>query len=703
MLAIRAASDGLRTPLPCGTSGCKYLHRVLRSTLRKKKERAEAPRVGAQYGLWGNRNDGVHALDDLKASSLESYRQLVDAITDYAIYMLDAQGHVANWNAGAQKLKGYLPEEIIGEHFSRFYTPEDIASGLPERALKTAATQGKFEAEGWRVRKDGTRFWAHVVIDPIRDPTGAVVGYAKITRDLTERKLAEQALRKSEEQFALLVQSVTDYAIYMLDPQGMISSWNAGAERIKGYRREEIIGQHFSRFYPQEARAAGEPERALETARNEGRFTAEVWRLRKSGDRFRASVVIEAIHDETGTLVGFAKITRDITERAETQRALDEAREALAQSQKMEALGQLTGGVAHDFNNLLMAISSSLTLLRKRIPEQADTLRLIDNAVQAVDRGATLTQRMLAFARRQELSIGRVHIPELLRGMTDLVQRSIGPEWPISMTIPLGLPAVKADANQLEMAILNLAVNARDATPGGGAITISAQRQTVRTHEISGLGAGHYVVLSVTDKGCGMNADTLRRATEPFFTTKDVGKGTGLGLPMVHGFAQQIGGVFMLSSQPGEGTTARLWLPQAASQAPTPGSPPINTAPPALHPLRVLAVDDDALVLMNTVALLEDLGHEVVSASNGADAIAKFNTGGFDLVVTDQAMPGMTGTELAATLTAVQSDIPIIIASGYGEGIALPTGRISRLSKPFLQVQLARAIHDACGDDSALA
>ncbi|MCW2393504.1 PAS domain S-box-containing protein [Sphingobium sp. B1D7B] len=638
----------------------------------------------------------MQASEDLRAASLESYRQLVESITDYAMCMLDRTGHITNWNAGAQKLKGFQPEDIIGVHFSRFYTAEDVEKGMPERALEIAATQGKHESEGWRLRKDGSRFWAHVVIDPVRDAHGALIGYAGITRDLTERKLAEQALRKSEEQFALLVQSVTDYAIYMLDPEGMVSSWNAGAERIKGYRKDEVLGQHFSQFYQEEDRTAGEPQRALETARSEGRFTAEGWRVRKGGERFRASVVIEALRDETGALVGFAKITRDVTEREAAQRALDEAREALGQAQKMEALGQLTGGVAHDFNNLLMAINSSLILLRRRIPEQAETQRLLDNAMQAVDRGATLTQRMLAFARRQELSIGRVHIPELLRGMTELVQRTIGPEWPVSMIIPLGLQAVKADANQLEMAILNLAVNARDAMPDGGAIIIKANRQTVRSNEISDLEAGHYVVLTVVDSGIGMDAETLRRATEPFFTTKGVGKGTGLGLPMIHGFARQIGGAFTLTSAPGKGTSAQLWLPQAAeqSQATTPAAkePPL----PPQAKCRVLAVDDDALVLMNTVALLEDLGHEVVSAVNGAHALSKFKDGGFDLVITDQAMPGMTGTDLAAAITAVQSDMPIIIASGYGEGLVLPEGQIHRLSKPFGEHQLAKAIYQAC-------
>ncbi len=629
---------------------------------------------------------------DLTTNSAERYRQLVEAITDYAIYMLDVDGHVANWNAGAQRIKGYDASDIIGQHFSLFYTPEDRAAGVPEQALRTAAQQGKFETESWRLRKDGSRFWAHVVIDPIPGADGEVIGYAKITRDLTERKLAQEALRKSEDQFSRLVLSVTDYAIYMLDPDGLVSSWNAGAQRIKGYAPDEIIGKHFSTFYTPDDQQSGQPQQALATALRDGRFAAEGWRMRKNGERFRANVLIEAIRDEGGDLIGYAKITRDITEREEAQRALDDAKIALAQAQKMEAIGQLTGGIAHDFNNLLMAIGSSLTLLRKRLPPDPQSLRLLDNASQGVDRGATLTQRMLAFARRQELSVGRVHLPELLRNMTDLVQRSIGPEWPITMTIPMGLPAATADTNQLEMAILNLVVNARDAMPSGGEISIAATRQTLGDDPSIDLPPGDYVCLSVRDHGHGMDAETLRKATEPFFTTKGIGKGTGLGLPMVHGFTQQIGGALTLESEAGAGTTARLWLPLAGAPVITPAAEP-ECAEPALRHLTILAVDDDPLVLMNTIALLEDLDHEVIGASSGTQALELFKTTDVDLVITDQAMPGMLGTELSEAILALRPAMPIIIASGYGEGMLVPPGHILRLKKTFQQSQLTRVMH----------
>jgi PAS domain S-box-containing protein len=268
----------------------------------------------------------------------ERYRVLVDAISDYAIYMLDVGGHVSSWNSGANRFKGYTEQEILGEHFSRFYTPEDQEAGKPAKALATAAEDGRFESEGWRVRKDGKRFWAHVVIDAIRDSGGQLVGFAKITRDLSERRIAEETLKKSERQFRLLIQGVTDYAIYMLNTDGTVASWNDGARRIKGYAPEEIIGQHFSRFYSDEDRAAALPEQALEIAAREGRFEREGWRVRKGGTRFFANVIIDAIHDDDGSLVGYAKITKDITEKRSAGQALERAQLELFQAQRWRRL-----------------------------------------------------------------------------------------------------------------------------------------------------------------------------------------------------------------------------------------------------------------------------------------------------------------------------------------------------------------------------
>jgi PAS domain S-box-containing protein len=494
------------------------------------------------------------------------------------------------------------------------------------------------------------------------------------------------------EQFRRLVEGVTDYAIYMLDINGRVSSWNPGAQRIKGYKPEEIIGQSFSKFYTEADRLNGEPQRALSIARSEGRFEKEALRVRKDGSQFWAHVVIDAIRDPDGQVVGFAKITRDITERVNSQRELERARELLFQSQKMEAIGQLTGGVAHDFNNLLMAVLGSLELIRKRLPQDdARLMQLLDNAELGAERGRALTQRMLAFARRQELELKPVDLNLLVGNMHELLSRSLGPLVNVEIDVPQGLAPAWTDSNQIEAAVLNLAVNARDAMPDGGAITVAA-REATPPREL-GLPAERYVSLSVRDTGTGMDADTLARAAEPFFTTKGVGKGTGLGLSMVHGLAEQSGGRLELASKPGEGTTATLWLPVAGDVATPTAKPTVESAPAESRPLVIVAVDDDPLVLMNTTAMLEDLGHTVIDALSGREALDKLSNAPLvDLVITDHAMPAMTGSQLAQEIRARWPLVPVVLATGYAE---LPPGGnedLPKLSKPFSQADLARVL-----------
>jgi PAS domain S-box-containing protein len=614
------------------------------------------------------------------------YRLLVEAVTDYAIYMLDPAGRITSWNRGARRFKGYEAEEIIGENFSRFYSKDDQLAGLPTQALRTAAQDGLFEDEGWRIRKDGSRFWAHVVIDPIHDEAGNLVGYAKITRDLTDRRRAEEDLKRSEEQFRILVQGVTDYAIYMLDPEGYVTNWNPGAERLKGYRPEEIVGQHYSQFYTEEDRSAGLPATNLEIAIKQGKLESEGWRIRKDGSRFWASVVIDPIRNEMGDLIGFAKITRDVTEKRDAQLALEQARESLFQSQKLEALGQLTGGVAHDFNNILMAIQSSLELVRKNLKSDPRSAGLIDNALQAVQRSSTLTQRMLMFARRQKLSPESIDIPTLIRGMTEMLQRSLTPAIRIETQFPLTLPPVLVDPNQLESALLNLVINARDAMPSDGKIVIAARAEDPER-----------VSLSVTDTGEGMDEETLKRAVEPFFTTKGIGKGTGLGLSMVQGFAAETGGHLAIKSKKGAGTTAEIILPvarHATGSEPSAAEQPGET-PQQLRRLAVLAVDDDPLVLLNTEAMLEDLGHKVLSATSGSEALALLAEGQqVDVIITDQAMPNMTGLQLAQMIQEEWPTVPVIIATGYAELPAGWEGTVTKISKPYLQNDLAKALND---------
>lgn len=502
------------------------------------------------------------------------------------------------------------------------------------------------------------------------------------------------------EQFRRLVEGVNDYAIYMLDPDGRVASWNAGAQRIKGYRPDDIIGRSFATFYTDADRESGEPQRALETAAREGRFEREALRVRKDGSQFWAHVIIDAIREPDGTLVGYAKITRDITERVNAQRELEKAREQLFHAQKMEAIGQLTGGVAHDFNNLLMAVLGSLELLRKRLPTDDPKLtQLLDNAELGAERGRSLIQRMLAFARRQTLELKPVDIGALLENMRELVSRTLGPHVIVAIEVPADLPMATTDANQIETAILNLAVNSRDAMPdNGGTITISAEEATPPS-ELA-LPRGRYVSLSVKDTGVGMDASTLERAAEPFFTTKGVGKGSGLGLSMVHGLAEQSGGRLSLASRPGQGTTVTLWLPASTRED---VEAEARKAPAAAAPeqagsrsLVIVAVDDDPLVLMNTTAMLEDMGHTVIDALSGPEALSKLGSADkVDLVITDHAMPAMTGSQLAQQIRERWPELPVVLATGYAE---LPAGgnqELPKLSKPFSQAELAKAVDRA--------
>lgn len=630
----------------------------------------------------------------------ERYRILLGAITDYAIYMLDAEGRVTSWNPGAERFKGYRADEIIGENFARFYTEEDRARGLPQTVLTTAAGTGRFEGEGWRVRKDGKRFWAHVVVDRIQSSDGQLLGFAKITRDLTERRAREQELRASQEQFRLLVQGVTDYAIYMLDPAGHIASWNSGAERIKGYAPEEILGTHFSRFYSAEDRAEGLPDRALETARRDGRYESEGWRIRKDGSRFWANAVVDAIYDDEGELVGFAKVTRDITERRKAQIDLEAAQEELLQSRKLEALGQLAGGIAHDFNNLLMAISGSLELIQKRLPDDPRLARLLSNAMKGAERGADLTKRVLAFARRQPMEAKVVDLPGLVHDLEGLLALSLGDEITLEITADGATPAVTVDPAQLELALLNVATNARDAMPDGGRLTVHVGPAAPQP-AIGATAPG--VCLSITDTGIGMDEATLAKAADPFFTTKGPGKGTGLGLSTIHGMLEELGGHLGLKSREGEGTTVEMWFPAAAPAAGAAAPAGQGEATRDARPgLTVIAVDDDILVLMNTVVMLEDLGHTVIEAHSGAEALEALKAQEVDLLITDQAMPKMKGTELAGAARALKPELPVILATGY---IDLPEETDLRdlptLSKPFGMRQLEAIISRTLGRSAA--
>jgi PAS domain S-box-containing protein len=630
----------------------------------------------------------------------QAAEMLIQAVVDYAIYMLDPRGYVVSWNPGARRIKGYDAEEIIGSHFSRFYTEEDRAVGVPEHALRTAAETGRFVAEAWRVRKDGTRFWAMVVIDPIRID-GELVGFAKITRDMTEQRAAHLAALESERRFRLLVQGVHDYAIFMLDTEGRVSNWNTGAQRIKGYTADEIVGQHFSRFYTPEDVAAGVPARALATARREGRYEAEGWRRRKDGSRFWASVVIDPIRDDDGELIGFGKVTRDLTERREAQLQLEQSREQLFQAQKMEALGQLTGGLAHDFNNLLTGISGSLDLLRTRVAQGrvGELDRYIGAAQGAASRAAALTHRLLAFARRQTLDPKATDANRLIEDMGELVRRTTGPAVQVRTLLHPHLWPTLCDANQLENALLNLCINARDAMPEGGQLTIETDNLVVEAHHTTELPPGDYVAVTVSDTGVGMSPDVLERAFEPFFTTKPLGQGTGLGLSMVYGFARQSDGLVRIRSELGKGTAISILLPRHQGSAEAGEELPESAeAPRTGAGETVLVVDDEPTIRMLVTEVLEDLGYSAIQAEEGPSALKALQAARrVDLLVTDVGLPGgMNGRQLAEAARMIQPKLRVLFITGYAETVALNPDHLEPgmhvLTKPFAMAVLGERI-----------
>ncbi|MDP3406705.1 response regulator [Bosea sp. (in: a-proteobacteria)] len=429
---------------------------------------------------------------------------------------------------------------------------------------------------------------------------------------------------------------------------------------------------------------------------------AELFRKTRELERLNAELerrVAERTAELEASSGQLALLNEQLEHRIEERtREREEALAQLFEAQKLDTIGQLTGGVAHDFNNLLMAALGSLNLLKKRLPLDDRDGRLLDNAIQAAERGAALTQRLLAFARRQELKPQAVDVLQIVDGIENLLQRAIGPGVRFAKQLPRQLSAVLVDSNQLELALLNLAVNARDAMPNGGVITVFAEEMTVSaTRPQPHLRPGPYVRIRVSDTGTGMDEATLAKATEPFFTTKGPGKGTGLGLSMVHGLAAQSGGTLVISSAPDEGTSVDLWLPVATEtsvQAVVIGDSPDAVIASDFMARTILVVDDDALVSMGTAAMLEDLGHTAIEVMSGAKALETLNAEpSIDLVITDHAMPGMTGAELARHIRASRPELPIILASGYAE---LPDSEglsdLRRLGKPFAQAQLAAAI-----------
>jgi PAS domain S-box-containing protein len=637
----------------------------------------------------------IHDLSKYRRSE-ERFRQVVQTAIDGMI-LIDAQGIVKLFNPACETLFGYAPDEVLGRNVSMLMPEPDRSAHDGYLRHHLATGEKRIIGIGREVmgrRKDGTVFpFALAVGSFAEDNEPMFVG---VIHDLTKYRLSQQQRRESEARLRLLVDSITDYAIFLMDPDGVVQTWNTGAQNLTGYTPEEAIGKCRDSYYTLEDRDSGSPSHALLIAAQKGRYVNEEWRRRKDGSKFWASVVISALRDADGELRGFVNITRDMSER----RQADELRDQLRQAQKMEALGQLTGGIAHDFNNLLAVIVGNLELLTDRVSDK-ESNRLIEQALRNAARGADLTRRLLAFGRQQTLKPVKVDINELIQGMLDMLQRTLGDSISIQPALELDVYMAEVDPYQLENAVLNIALNARDAMQGVGTLVIRTAATRLaepRVMPTRVAPAGDYVMIGIRDTGCGMSPDVAARVFEPFYTTKEVGKGSGLGLSMVYGFILQSGGYVELDSMPGAGTEFRLYIPALDGDR-------LSVRRPENEPGRrlVLCVDDNPDVRAMMTALLGSLGFAVLPAATAADALQELRRGlPIDLMLTDIQMPGgMSGIELADQVLAKKPGLPILFMSGSADDTLLRHTRYFGISqilpKPVRKTELAEALKKMLG------
>ena len=675
----------------------------------------------------------IMRLPQIPALSWDDCRLLVDSVQDYAIFMLDAQGHVATWNRGAEKIKGYLADEIVGKHFSAFYTEEDKLAQKPERELVEATASGRVEDEGWRLRKDGTRFWANVIITALRDEQGQLRGFAKVTRDLTERRNSEESLRRSEERLRLLISSVNDYAIYMLDPEGHVTTWNPGAEKLKGYRSEEILGRHFSAFFPEEDRLRQKPERELELARTGGRFEEEGYRVRKDGTRFWASVVITPVRGERGELLGFAKVTRDLTERVqaeETARTLIREQAARTASEASEARlreaaltaerakkraeeasrikDEFLATVSHELRTPLNAIVGWSALLRERVRDGSLTrgLEVIHRNAQAQ---AKIVDDILDMSRiitgKFHLDLRETDLVAVVRDALEVVRPSASARGiELSVKAEPGVGRLVADPLRVQQVAWNILSNAVKFSQPGGKVTAEVRQD------------GSSLVLSVTDTGRGIDPEFLPFVFDRFSqadssTTRRVG-GLGLGLSIVRHIVDLHGGqVEARSEGVGAGATFIVTLPVRAVAPPSepddtrPQAEPARTEPDEtkmLAGLKVLVVDDepDARELLQLV--LGDAGAVVRTAASAAEGFAQFREFRPDVLVSDLGMPEEDGYALMRRIRALPAEeggaAPSVALTAYSHSSdrtnALQAGFTTHIAKPVRTDDLLAALHN---------
>jgi PAS domain S-box-containing protein len=626
----------------------------------------------------------------------------VAAVHGYALLLLDPDGHIVSWNRGAEVVTNHRAEEIVGRHFSCLYPAEDVAAGRPERELRIAATIGRFEGRGECVRKDGSRFLADMAIAAIRAPDGALHGFGAIVRDVTERATAEALLEAGKSRLRSLIATMMDTVVdglITIDRHGIIQSFNKACVALFGYSPEEVVGQNIRILMPEPYQSAHDGYIAAYLATGVARIIGagrEVMGRRKDGSTFPMELAVgESPQAGNHAFVG---IVRDVTERreAETQR------EQLRHSLKMEAVGQLTGGLAHDFNNLLAIIIGNLDMLREIQDGDPVTDELVRDALDSALRGADLTRRLLAFARRQPLQPERVEINEVIGAIVRLLARTLGENITIEMSLSPNVWPVQIDQAQFEAVIANLATNARDAMPRGGSLLIDTRNDHLDAAYAAAhadVTAGDYVVVEVSDSGIGMPPDILLRIFEPFFTTKEQGKGTGLGLSMVFGFMKQSGGHITVYSEPGKGTTFRLYLPRV-----------LDTATAAQEDLSeelasrggnetILVVEDNAGLRRIVVRQLREAGYNVLEAPDAEAAMAIVESAEpIHLLLTDVVMPGaMDGRDLARVAVARRPLLRVLMTSGFPDarwGGLTPRSGSRLLSKPYRKEELRHAVRE---------
>ena len=581
------------------------------------------------------------------------YQRMIEQSRDYALFILDPDGRILTWNLGAERLKGYVADEIIGRHFSLFYTREAVQSGWPGHELQVATVEGRFEDEGWRVRKDGSRFWANVVITALRDDEGKLLGFSKITRDLTDRRMHEEALRQSEERFRLLVDAVQDYAIFLLDPEGVVVSWNSGAERMKGYSRDEIIGKHFSHFFTEEDIAAGKPWEELATARRTGRAEIEGWRVKKNGQRFWARVMISAVHDDEDHLRGYAKVTQDLTERRHAQ-DLEKA---------AKNVNEFIAMLAHELRNPLAPIKMAVEVMAKA-PDEATREAMRQTIDRQSAQLARIVDDMIDIARITRGSLVIEHAPVELG---EVVRRALETAAPaiaaarhaLEVEAPAEGLVVYGDRDRLTQLVANLLNNAARYTPPGGRIWIRARRDH-----------GH-VVLSVRDTGRGIEPQIIERIFDMFVQGRSVlervGGGLGIGLALARRIAELHGGTLVAKSEgPNRGAEFVLRVP--LSQAPA-VSEPARAEQKTMLARRVLVVDDNVDAATTLQMLLRSLGHETRVAHDGMTALEIAREFRPEVILLDIGMPGLDGYEVARRLRAMNhgQTFRIVAITGWGQ------------------------------------